>query len=77
MMMFDFEQIELIRRNFNVLFDTMIRQLANDDRISFIEFSLRVEAIDEGRDALNETFDYIVTILIQRNLENLNDPDID
>lgn len=77
MMMFDFEQIELIRRNFNVLFDTMIRQLANDDRISLTEFSLRVEAIDEGRDALNETFDYIVTILIQRNLENLNDPDID
>lgn len=73
--MFDFEQIELIRRNFNVIFDTMIRQLAHDERISLKEFELRLEAVEDGRDALNETFDYIVTILIQRNLENLNDPD--
>jgi S-ribosylhomocysteine lyase LuxS involved in autoinducer biosynthesis len=67
--MFESESIELIKDNFNVFFDRMIRDLAEDDSIKLVEFRYRQKVIEVMRDNMNETLEHLVFMIMRRNLE--------
>lgn len=67
--MFETESINLIKQNFNFFFDRMIKDLAEDDEISLIEFRYRQKVIEVMRDNMNGTFEYLIDMIIARNLE--------
>ena len=65
------ENIELMRRNFHRIFDDMIQVIAEDDKISFVEFTLKVKNIEALREELDFSFDSIICY-IYRQLMNPN-----
>lgn len=67
--MFETESINLIKQNFNVFFDRMIKDIAEDDGINLAEFRYRQKVIEVMRDNMNGTFEYLIDIIIARNLE--------
>ena len=68
------ESIELMRRNFHQIFDEMIRDVATDDAVSFVEFSMKVQNIEALREEIDFSFDSIICY-IYRQLKNPNQTD--
>lgn len=67
--MFEIETINAIKENFGVFFDKMIVDIAEDDNISLREFEYRKKCIEVMRENLDETFDYLGCMIVNRNRE--------
>lgn len=58
-----------IRQEFNKFYDTMIAENAENEEIGLPEFKYRMRIIENSRVTLNEEFDFILMMMIRREIE--------
>lgn len=67
--MVEIEMINTIRQSFNRFYDIMVEENANNDNIGLKEFQYRMRIIENSRVTLNEEFDFVIMMLIRRDME--------
>lgn len=68
--MVNISDINDIRQQFNQFYDQMIEENAENERIGLPEFRYRMRIIENSRVTLNEEFDFILMMMIRREIEN-------
>lgn len=67
--MIEIEAINTVRQSFNLFYDSLEKEAAENDNIKLEEFRYRMRIIENSRVTLNEELDFIIMLLIRREAE--------
>lgn len=67
--MLEIEAINTVRQSFNMIYDMLLKEAAENENICLDAFRYRMNILDNSKVTMNEELDFMIMLLIRREAE--------